>query len=190
MQVRKNRERERERAVASQTPWSGLKCCQWQSDVPLNRIILKVSCHHIPASHYQGQGGPLGWQRVIGQSRPPPKRARAPCDATQTMKKRKNRWGVIGPMAATVMKLRAERNTWAVAVWRHNVTNQQWIAESWGLRRLCSPSWQIHCQSFSHLSHHRRPLAKSYNQQEEGHTDCGFDLKMFQWTHLSKSWSL
>lgn len=49
--------RERERAVAGQTPWSGLKCCQWQSDVPLNRITLKVSCHHIPASHYQGQGG-------------------------------------------------------------------------------------------------------------------------------------
>lgn len=39
----------------SRTPWSGLKCCQWQSDVPLNRITLKVSCHHIPASHYQGQ---------------------------------------------------------------------------------------------------------------------------------------
>lgn len=46
----------REREQDGQTPWSGFKSRQWQSDVPLNRITLKVSCHHIPASHYQGHG--------------------------------------------------------------------------------------------------------------------------------------
>lgn len=52
----REKDRKRERELDGQTPWSGLKCCQWQSDVPLNRITLKVSCHHIPASHYQGHG--------------------------------------------------------------------------------------------------------------------------------------
>lgn len=112
------RRRGGERAVASQTPWSGLKCCQWQSDVPLNRITLKVSCHHIPASHYQGQWGASGTTES-DWAKPSPLLtwAWAPHDARQKIKRRKNRWGVIGPMVEMVMKVWAEWNTWAVAVW-------------------------------------------------------------------------
>lgn len=39
-------------AVAVLTPRSGLKCWQWQADMPLNRITLKMSCHQFLASHY------------------------------------------------------------------------------------------------------------------------------------------
>lgn len=127
-------------AVTSQMPWSGLKCCQWQSDVPLNRITLKVSCHHIPASHYQGQGGLWDDREWLGKAFPRPNWAWAPRDARQKMRKRLNRWGVIGPTVEMLMKLWAERNTWMVAA-----NNQQKTARSF--KTVCSPSWKIHCQN-------------------------------------------
>lgn len=121
-------------------PWSGLKCCQWQSDVPLNRITLKVSCHHIPASHYQGQGGLWDDREWLGKAFPRPNWAWAPRDARQKMRKRLNRWGVIGPTAEMLMKPWAERNTWTVAA-----NNRQEIAS---FKAVCSPSWKIHCHEF------------------------------------------
>lgn len=139
----RERKTEREREQNGQTPWSGLKCCQWQSDVPLNRITPKVSCHHIPAAHYQGHGSLWDDREWLDF---PSFLWTLLEHAAEKMFKRKNRWSVIGPVAAMLMNVWAERSMWTVAIWRYCLTNQKWITADFTIHRVCkNTSYQRYC---------------------------------------------
>lgn len=159
--MERERDRKRERELDGQTPWSGLKCCQWQSDVPLNRITLKVSCHHIPASHYQGHGSlwddrersgfpPFLWTLLELPVMPDRKCWRERTDEVLLVPWRWCLW--TGELKGG-RKLSPSR--------RHRVTNQKWISADFTMRRLLHPVCKYRpCQRYSRLSHHRRALAK------------------------------
>lgn len=109
----------------------------------LNRITLKVSCHHIPASHYQSHGSlwddrersgfpPFLWTLLKLPLMPDRKRCRERTDEVLLVPWRWCLW--TGELKGG-RKLSPSR--------RYCVTNQKWITADFTIRRLLPQSANI-----------------------------------------------